>query len=229
MTKDFKQSYNSETKEAVSGLGWMMSGIAIGLLAGLGMYYYNTQQAAVPKDNPDLASTPSMTQNIDNDIRGETPKLNDLGLEELDPISIVIDNSRKEQTEKKRATFSYYAVLPNLELDVTIQPSKADTQEQAKQTQDDTNNNTAPVTEKLTLKPGSYILQLASFRTLQKANKAQSALATRSIETHIEKKTIKGKDWYRLFMGPTEDETVISSWKKSVEKIGYQPIAVKIK
>jgi len=232
MTKDFKQSYSSDTKEAVSGLGWMISGIVIGLLAGLGMYFYNTYKVATPESSSNTSTSITQSTTQETKIDGEPPKLNDLGFEEIDPISVVIDNSRKEQTEKKRATFSYYAVLPNLELDVTIQPSKEDEQsEQLTQGQNKTNNSTneEPITKKLTLKPGSYILQLASFRTMQKANKAQGNLAQRGIEAHIEKKNIKGRDWYRLFMGPTEDASVIASWKSTVEQIGYQPIAVKIK
>jgi cell division protein FtsN len=226
MTKDFKQSYNSDTKEAISGIGWMISGIAIGLLAGLGMYFYNTYKVILPEDNPDNVQTAQGAQSATSNPpkEGKQPKLNDLGFEEIDPISVVIDNSRKEQTEKKRATFSYYAVLPNLELDVTVQPSKYDTQEP---TQNETNKTAA--TEKLILKPGSYILQLASFRTISQANQAQSRLSEKSLETHIEKKVIKGKTWYRLFMGPTEDESMLSSWKTAVVKTGYQPIAVKIK
>ncbi len=229
MTKDFKQSYNSDTKEAISGIGWMISGIAIGLLAGLGMYFYNTYKVPFPEDNPDNAQTAQGTTS-NTSKEGKPTKFNDLGFEETDPISVVIDNSRKEQTEKKRATFSYYAVLPNLELDVTVQPSKADTQEPPQtNTQNNANANETTATEKLILKPGSYILQLASFRTIDQANQDQNRLSKKSLETHIEKKVIKGKTWYRLFMGPTEDESILSSWKTAVVKIGYQPIAVKIK
>jgi len=225
MTKDFKQSYNSDTKEAISGIGWMISGIAIGLLAGLGMYFYNTYKETLPEGNPDnLQTAQHATANLPKE--GQQPKINDLGYEETDPISVVIDNSRKEQTEKKRATFSYYAVLPNLELDVTVQPSKADTQDP---TETQNNANEPTKIEKIILKSGSYILQLASFRTINQANQAQSSLSEKGLETHIEKKVIRGKDWYRLFMGPTENESTLSTWKASVMKIGYQPIAVKIK
>ncbi|HHL18584.1 MAG TPA: SPOR domain-containing protein [Thiothrix sp.] len=185
------------------------------------MYFYNTYKVPLPEDNPDNAQT-AQTPTSNPPREGKQPKLNDLGFEETDPISVVIDNSRKEQTEKKRAIFSYYAVLPNLELDVTVQPSEHDTQELPQ--------TTTTVTEKLILKPGSYILQLASFRTIAQANQAQSHLSKKSLETHIEKKVIRGKTWYRLFMGPTEDESTLSSWKTAIVQVGgYQPIAVKIK
>lgn len=222
MTKDFKQSYSSETKEAASGLGWMVGGIVIGLLIGLGMYFYNSHNATAATDQ----SSPS-TQTAQNTNGNQTKaNVNELGFKEkeIDPISVVINNSRQEQTEKQRATFSYYAVLPNLEMDVTVQPSKADTQDTVTATQ-----GVNPTTEKITLPSGSSILQLASFRTMKKANQAQNDLAQRGIETHIEQKVIKGTTWFRLFMGPTQDVAVISSWKTTVERIGYQPIAVKIK
>lgn len=224
MTKDFKQSYNSETKEAASGLGWMVSGIAIGLLAGLGMYFYNTYKVPTAEDIPSSTQTARASETSQHtEKRAESTSVNDMGLKEIDPISVVINNSREEQTEKQRATFSYYAVLPNLEMDVTIQPSKEDTQEVSSVQSVD------PVTKKVTLQSGTSILQLASFRTMTKANKAQNNLAKRGMETHIEKKVIKGSTWYRLFMGPTKSVSVIASWKAAVERIGYQPIAVKIK
>ncbi len=238
MTKDFKtaQTYDSDT--ANSGLGWMISGIALGLMVGLGMYFYNKYEVANPTNTDQQVAQGANTEvSADENSAeaaadgAEAPNVNDLGIAEPDPISVVIENSRKEQQEKKRASFSYYAVLPNLELDITVKPSKYDIPaEDAVAASDPSGANTEePATETLQLKSGSYLLQVASFRTMGQATTAQKKLAKKGVDANIEKKRIRGKDWYRLFIGPTEAEENIASWKAAVEKNGYKPLVVKVK
>lgn len=202
MTKDYKKVDKEAPK---GGYGWMLSGIALGLLVGLGMYFYTSHnQSAV------------ITENVADEVP-VAEVADEAGMQEPDPISVVIESARLEQQDRKRATFSYYAVLPNLELDVTVPPSAKDVSKESLDT------------EKMILKPGSYILQIASFRTQDQARRSQVNLHKKGVETHIEKRRIKGNDWFRVFAGPTEQSEQIDQWKRLVQKSGYKPLIVTVK
>ena len=208
MTKDYKETKNYDPQSG--GYGWMFSGIALGLLIGLGMYFYSNYTAS----NTDNKLVSSEGSSVDENTAA--------GIQEPDPISVVIENARMEQSDRKRASFSYYAVLPNLELDVNVKPSSKDSKP-ASETEDG-----EPI-EKVVLKPGMHILQIASFKTESQARRSQKKLKKKGLETRIEKRKIRGKYWYRLFAGPTQQANEISGWKAVVVKSGFKPIVVKVK
>ncbi len=211
MTKDYKESNNNDSQS--SGYGWMFSGIALGLLIGLGMYFYSNYTASQGSDGH---------QPVASDVDGNT---SENGIQEPDPISTVIENARMEQSDRKRASFSYYAVLPNLELDVNIQPSAND----SKPVLEASSTESEEAIEKVVLKPGMHILQIASFKTEAQARRSQKTLKKKGLETRIEKRKISGKYWYRLFAGPTQQESDINGWKSLVVKSGFDPLVVKVK
>jgi len=213
MTKDYKETNNNDSQSG--GYGWMFSGIALGLLIGLGMYYYSNYTAS--KTNAGNQSASSEGSNVDENIAA--------GAQGPDPISAVIDNARMEQRDRKRASFSYYAVLPNLELDVNVKPSSKD----SKPVSINAETEGGEPIEKVVLKPGMHILQIASFKTEAQARRSQKKLKKKGLETRIEKRKIRGKYWYRLFAGPTQQEDEITGWKAVVVKSGFKPIVVKVK
>lgn len=189
MAKDYKQTRSSGTESNSGNYTWMLTGIGLGLLIGLGMYLYS--------NNADSTTRPDET----NAPTNEGP----------DPISVVIENARREQQEAQRASFSYYAVLPNLELDVDVKPAASD----------------APKPQPVELQAGAYLLQLASFRTLKQANTAQTRLAADGLPTSIEEKVVNGKTWYRVYMGPTNNPQQIADWQAKAHQQGLKPLIVK--
>lgn len=189
MAKDYKQKEPSEDEGNTGNYTWMLTGIALGLLIGLGMYFYSNR-ADFTSDDEQLAAP-----------KQEGP----------DPISVVIDNARREQQEEQRASFSYYAVLPNLELDVDVIPAASD----------------APKPEPVELQAGAYLLQLASFRTLKQANTAQTRLAADGLPTSIEEKVVNNKTWFRVYMGPTDNQQEIAEWQTRAQQQGLKPLIVK--
>jgi len=207
MTKDYKKT--ADTHSSSGNYSWMFSGIALGLIVGLGMYFYSNYQASL------VESKNGGAEGTESTALGNHENQTDSGIQEPDPISVVIESARAEQQDKKRASFSYYAVLPNLELDVAVKQSEKD----------------KPIEEqqKIILKPGTHILQIASFKTNNQALRVQGELAKQNLETHIEKKQIKGKNWYRLFAGPSEQQKDIDGWKLLVEKAGFRPLIIKVK
>lgn len=211
MTKDYKESNNNDPQSG--GYGWMFSGIALGLLIGLGMYFYSNYTASKSNNG---------NQPVASDASGVDGSLPDDGMQGSDPISAVIENARMEQRDRKRASFSYYAVLPNLELDVNIKPSSKDIKPASE-------TEAGDAIEKVILKPGMHILQIASFKTEAQARRSQKNLNKKGLETRIEKRKISGKYWYRLFAGPTQQENDINGWKALVVKSGFDPLVVKVK
>ncbi len=214
MTKDYKKAPDSDTSSG--NYGWMFSGIALGLIVGLGMYFYSNHQASLAQASSNTQAEQASEDSVDpvamfgedgNAVGGD-------GLQEPDPISVVIDSARAEQQDRNRATFSYYAVLPNLELDVAVKQSEKD----------------KPIEERkpVVLKPGTHILQIASFKTKDQALRVQAELSKQSLATHIEQKKIKGRTWFRLFAGPSEQDADINTWKSVVEKAGFRPLIVKV-
>lgn len=189
MAKDYKQTQSSEDESNSGNYTWMLTGIALGLLIGLGMYFYSNKSDSAP--SPEQATT----------TKQEGP----------DPISVVIENARREQQEEQRASFSYYAVLPNLELDVDVKPAESD----------------SPKPEPVALQTGAYLLQLASFRTLKQANTAQTRLAADGLPTSIEEKVVNNKTWFRVYMGPTDNQQQMTEWQAKAQQHGLKPLIVK--
>jgi cell division protein FtsN len=218
MTKDYKEPNNHDPQPG--GYGWMFSGIALGLLVGLGMYFYANYQNASSKPT-DSAETSASTS------FGEQETQENGELQEPDPISMVIESARLEQHDRKRASFSYYAVLPNLELDVNVKPSSKDKKSPEEIAALEAAE--AKAIEKVILKPGMHILQIASFKTEPQARRSQKKLLTNGLETRIEKRKIKGKFWFRLFAGPTQESVDIDGWNAIAKKTGFSPIVVKVK
>ncbi len=211
MTKDYKKEANTKSP-ASGGYGWMLSGIVLGLLVGLGMYFYgNYRNASTLAEDSDATEVKSVALGENGD-----PSIAD-AIQEPDPISEVIKSARQEQQDRKRASFSYYAVLPNLELDINVQPSERDKPAQPE------------AIEKIVLKPGTHILQIASFKSEKQARKTQENLLQKGLETRIEKRRVQGKDWFRVFAGPTEQSAAIDRWRNIVITAGFKPLIIDVK
>jgi len=234
MYKDFKKSETLDTGfTSGSSLLWMFSGIVLGLLVGMGMYFVSNDK--IPKV--------SMIDSLEKKIQKvQTTK-------STKPASTLQQNSNqdqlgKTQTEKKaeekqrRNKFSYYAVLPNLDVPVgSAKPINTST---------DSNNTIATseaqaaveqeieTVEKIPEEPeavaevGDYMLQVASFKKQSMANKTRGRLTKRGIDAYVQKKKIKGRYWYRVVAGPV-DQTSIDNWKYTAEKLGHKPLVISLR
>jgi len=248
MYKDFKKTESLDTGfVGGSGIIWMFSGIAIGLLVGLGMYYFSNLNTSNTSNTAEMAQTseqnitkqsnqPATSSTIEQAANHEVANPAQMG-----NLSMVDQAEREKKAntdkEKKDSKFSYYAVLPNL--NVPVGSVKAiDVRENAR---DSANIIQASATKKETkpdskstikskgknkaaIKPGKgkYFLQIASFKRKSSANTALRALAKRGVKAHIQKKKIKGRLWYRISVGSLDKKTAYR-WKKIAEKIGHKP------
>ncbi|MEM7540963.1 MAG: SPOR domain-containing protein [Pseudomonadota bacterium] len=86
--------------------------------------------------------------------------------------------------------FDFYKILPQMEVrvpDWEISPEKAATQS--------------------ALAPGTYVLQVGSFKKFQDADRAKAELALEGITATIQRVVINGQDiWFRVHVGPFSQE-----------------------
>ena len=224
MYKDFKKTESLDTGfVGGSGIVWMFSGIIIGLLVGLGMYYFSNMNAI------DTATAAGVVQQSSEQKIIKKEQFNKpLPLETVSTFDKPSEK-QADQKESKHGDFSYYAVLPTLNVPVgsvkaldTRASVNLDKPEKAK-----SNVIEKPETKgknKAALKPanGKYILQIASFKRKSSARIALKALTKRGIKAQIQKKKIKGRLWYRIATGPLDGASA-KGWKKKAEKLGHKP------
>jgi len=55
------------------------------------------------------------------------------------------------------------------------------------------------------VEPGVYVLQAGSFSTNTDAERRRAELGMQSIQSHIQRVKVNDKDYYRVYIGPTED------------------------
>jgi cell division protein FtsN len=223
MYKDFKKSESLDTGfVGGSGILWMMSGIILGLVVGLGMYYFSNNNTS------SISLVESVQQKIEKAQQSKPTQ--------YQQNNFTKNNKANEQKVRKNS-FSYYAVLPTL--DVPVNSSRPiDTR------QNSTISSKKPVTEGSLIKVsaknindnnvevsnqiGDYLLQVASFKKKSMANLTRGRLANKGIEAYVQKKKIKGRFWYRVVAGPV-DQISVDNWKVTAEKLGHRPLIISVR
>ena len=224
MYKDFKKSESLDTGfVGGSGIIWMFSGIILGLLVGLGMYYFTNNNS----------SALSMVGTVQNKIKqAQSEKLKAVALQKT-------KQAKQIELQPRQTKFSYYAVLPTLDVPVgSTKPidtshqitttSIRDTQKVEKPTIVDV----APVKEIQQQRnieiEGDFLLQVASYKKKSRASLTRGRLSKKGINAYIQEKKIKGRMWYRVVAGPV-DQNSITSWKSSAEKMGHRPLVISLR
>ncbi len=146
---------------------WMLFGLGVGLAVALAVYMRDRPPAVVPVA---AAPEPASLQNAVDD-NGETAVANE------------------EPGEKKDKRFTFYDILPNVEIltDATPPEVEADLEPQAIE------------------EPGVYVLQAGSFSTHQDADRRRAELALQGIESHIQRVKLNDRNYHRVYIGPTDD------------------------
>ena len=250
MYKDFKKSETLDTGfTSGNSLLWMFSGIVLGLVVGLGLYFFTNDKI------PSISMIDSLEQKIQSAQKSnqqQTPaienKKNRQPVNTAKPVAV-----EKERKNK----FSYYAVLPNLDvpvgsskpintsaaaasvavknMDKSTEKSLSEQYEEAvaKQNSQDTlqpnavqetNNNATENDASI----GDYLLQVASFKKQSMADKTKGRLSNKGIDAYIQKKKIKGRYWYRVVAGPV-NQTNVNSWKSTAEQLGHKPLVISVR
>ena len=233
MYKDFKKSETLDTGfTSGSSLLWMFSGIILGLLVGLGMYVFSNDKV------PRVSMNDSLLEKIQK-VQTDTPTNKPVStvsktLKERSTSNFNSPEAKKikvEAEQERRNKFSYYAVLPNL--DVPVSSAKPiNTSQDAGLTITQQNNvnaqqniNTQEIAEETIVNNRGYLLQVASFRKQSMANKTRGRLSSKGIDAYVEKKKVRGNYWYRVVAGPV-DQVSIDSWKYTAEELGHKPLVI---
>ena len=75
-----------------------------------------------------------------------------------------------------------------------------------------------------------YVLQVASYKSFQEADRTKANLALQGMEAFIQKVSIEGRgDFYRVRIGPYQQLDVMLSAGERLSKLGYHPLRFKLK
>ncbi len=242
MYKDFKKSETLDTGfTSGSSLLWMFSGIVLGLLVGLGMYFFSNDKM------PRVSMIDSLEKKIQK-VQTAKKQLNNAStaLQRKSPQSTLNQPQgiQKAEVQQRKNKFSYYAVLPNLDVPVSsakpintsmdvTNVASTPSENSIAETQVAVETKTAvietPTEEAIEIPTiGDYMLQVASFKKESMADKTRGRLNNKGIDAYIQKKKIKGRYWYRVVAGPV-DQSSVDSWKYTAEKLGHKPLVISVR
>lgn len=100
-----------------------------------------------------------------------------------------------------RPTFDFYKILP--EMEVAVPEWELDDDDSDREDTDDGG-----------LAPGTYVLQVGSFKRFEDADRAKARLALLGISATIQRVVINGQDvWFRVHVGPLSDSADIRAMR----------------
>lgn len=91
--------------------------------------------------------------------------------------------------ERKENRFTFYDLLPNFVVEIPEQQPEV----------------AADIEPKAVVEPGVYVLQAGSFSTEKDADRRRAELALHGIESIIQRVKINDRNYYRVYVGPTDD------------------------
>lgn len=132
-------------------------------------------------------------------------------LSEIEPSGHTLTKTQQQSQEGgKTAKFSFYNLLRDSEVPVT---SKVDPESQTKLEDN-----------------FEYLLQVASFSSLEDAEQVRAELTLLNLSAHVEKaKTDKGQTWHRVIVGPFESRSKLSKARSTLLSNRYEAMRIKRK
>jgi cell division protein FtsN len=89
----------------------------------------------------------------------------------------------------KESRFTFYDLLPNFVVEIPEQQPEV----------------AADIEPRAVVEPGVYVLQAGSFSTAKDADRRRAELALHGIESNIQRVKINDRNYYRVYVGPTDD------------------------
>lgn len=234
MTKDFKKQADSDSTFSQYGMGWVLGGIAIGLLVGLGLYAMNNDKPSSDSADttPNTTTTPAVVSAPSNTSASPNPANN----------PALRDTAPSEPDGNEPPGFSYHAVLPQLEVGVPIvvpeSPTvvankdttpKPETKQEAKPAIQPAQAATDPATPATTAKLGKVNgFQLGSYRTEAQATSLQARAKAGGLNSRVEKAEVNGVPMFRVRIGPATTQVMLDKWEKTLTDMGITPMAVRM-
>lgn len=108
--------------------------------------------------------------------------------------------------------FDFYDVLPKLEVEV------------GKDKERPTSSTSAAGAIDV---PGSYILQVGSYRNFADADRVRAKLAIQGIESNIQKTAVDNEDWHRVRIGPINNLTKLEETRRKLREAQIDALVIK--
>ncbi|MDH5454969.1 MAG: SPOR domain-containing protein [Gammaproteobacteria bacterium] len=165
-----RRSTRKPARSGTSPVIAMLFGLAVGLSVAVAVYVKDRrpQPAAL-----ETAATPASMQSA----------LDDNGENAAEPPAA------SEPKEEKERRFTFYDILPNVEVVTPEEPPETET--------------SAP--PEAVVEPGLYVLQAGSFSTSADADRRRAELALHGIESITQRVKVNDRNYHRVYVGPTDD------------------------
>lgn len=110
--------------------------------------------------------------------------------------------------------FDFYDVLPKLEVEVARDSGKKAT-----------NNSSAAGAIDV---PGSYVLQVGSYRNFVDADRVRAKLAIQGVESNIQKVSIDNDVWHRVRIGPINNLSKLEDTRRKLREAQIDALVIKL-
>lgn len=118
-----------------------------------------------------------------------------------------VNHAKKKAEEKPQPRFEFYRILPELEVPI----------------------DHVQVDEPRHRKNETFLLQVASFRSADDADRLKATLIIKGMSAQIQTVTIDGKTtWYRIRTGPYKSLRELDKARNQLVDEGFNPITVKV-
>lgn len=228
MSRDYAQRSNGKRPQArkskgsrrgssgVPGWIWLIAGLSFGL--AIAAFVYIRQPASAPLSGQTDEDQAQPTLETAHDKAGRKDK------------ALTLPPKQKER-------FTFYEILKNQEVVLPADAVKSSRPPAVQMPSNPATPATPSVGDKTASKnvpsdngnTGSYIIQVASFRSQSEAEKQKASLALLGVESRIESITIDGKDtFYRVRIGPDSNWSHVQTTMSRLESNGIQALLVKV-
>jgi len=125
----------------------------------------------------------------------------------------VRSDSKEAVPPPPKPRFDFYTLLPEMEVLVPEQEITGKPEQGVRQVE----------------QPGTYLLQVGSFRSSEQAERFKAEMALLGLETSIQKVTIDNKTtWHRVRVGPFSDLDDLNSTRRLLKQRGVESTLVKV-
>lgn len=124
-----------------------------------------------------------------------------------------IKDAPAPESAQAETKYDFYEYLPNAEVEVA----------------DDKNKSGGSTSTSGTIDaPGSYILQVGSYRNFSDADRVRARIALQGIESSIQKVTIDNEQWHRVRIGPMNNLGRLEETRKKLREAQIDALVVKL-
>ncbi len=116
------------------------------------------------------------------------------------------------QSGESGTDFDFYDVLPKLEVEVS---------------EDKANSSGASSAAGAIDVPGSYILQVGSYRNFADADRVRAKLAIQGVESSIQKTNIESEVWHRVRIGPINNLNKLEETRRKLREAQIDALVIK--